>query len=265
MGASPSTGQITVTITGNALPAVATATRFTGVNTSGSNGSGAIEALGTSAGPESDNTNMKIDIATLTNGAWAYGAGIHRAAAADITFTVPGGETEIYRSAAVGSHPDKARVSTWYESVPTAGTVTLGANGDLSANADWAMIAVSIKPAPATPAATFAANEDRPLWGWQKGVTIKRARFVVSNEGTVSSGAVSYQLQVAQTATCSSGTYAAVPTDNSGHWKVVGSANITDGAASSNISSSLTDEATTFVAGQLKDAGQHDRGHHLEW
>jgi hypothetical protein len=107
---------------------------------------------------------------------------------------------------------------------------------------------------PKLTAATFAADEDRGLWGMVKSVT-KRVRFEVSNEGTGGSGAVSYQLQVAQTATCSSGTYAAVPTDTSGHWQVADSSFITDGAATSNIDPGLTDAATTFVAGQLKDTG----------
>ena len=38
-------------------------------------------------------------------------------------------------------------------------------------------------------------------------------------------------------------------------WQIVNSTNITDGEATSNISPGLTDEATTFVAGELKDAG----------
>ena len=102
--------------------------------------------------------------------------------------------------------------------------------------------------------ATFAADQDTKLTGLAKS-TPKRVRFEVSNEGGQSSGGVTYQLQVAQTSTCSSGTYSAVPTDASGHWQIVGSDNITEPAATSNIASGLTDEAATFVEGQLKDAG----------
>ena len=102
--------------------------------------------------------------------------------------------------------------------------------------------------------ATWAADEDIKLTGLAKG-TPKRVRLEVSNEGGASSGGVTYQLQVAQTDTCSSGTYSTVPTDASGHWQIVGSSYITDGEATSNIASGLTDESTTFVAGQLKDAG----------
>ena len=102
--------------------------------------------------------------------------------------------------------------------------------------------------------ATWAANEDIKLTDLAKG-TPKRVRLEVSNEGGVSSGGVTYQLQVAQTDTCSSGTYSTVPTDASGHWQIVDSSYFTDGDATFNAASGLTDEATTFVAGQLKDAG----------
>jgi hypothetical protein len=40
-----------------------------------------------------------------------------------------------------------------------------------------------------------------------------------------------------------------------GHWQIVNSAYIADGEATSNISPGLFDEAATFVAGMLKDAG----------
>ena len=62
-------------------------------------------------------------------------------------------------------------------------------------------------------------------------------------------------MEVAETAVCSSGTYSAVPTDSSGHWQIVNSTYITDGEATSNISPGLFDEAASFIAGMLKDAG----------
>jgi hypothetical protein len=103
-------------------------------------------------------------------------------------------------------------------------------------------------------AATFAAAEDTAISGLAVG-TLRRLRLEVSNEGTVGSSGVTYQLQVAETAVCSSGTYSAVPTDSSGHWQIVNSAYITDGEATSNISPGLFDEAASFIAGMLKDAG----------
>ena len=75
--------------------------------------------------------------------------------------------------------------------------------------------------------ATWAAAEDTKLTGLAKS-TIKRVRLEVSNGGTGSSGAVTYELQVAETATCSAGTYTTVPTAATGHWQVIDSGFITD-------------------------------------
>ena len=102
--------------------------------------------------------------------------------------------------------------------------------------------------------ATFTLAEDTKLTDLAKS-TIQRIRFGVSNEGVSSSGPVTYELQVAETATCSAGSYATVPTGSAGHWQVIDSSFITDGEATSDISPGLTNDATTFVAGQLKDTG----------
>jgi hypothetical protein len=103
-------------------------------------------------------------------------------------------------------------------------------------------------------AATFAAAEDTAISGLAIGTT-RRLRFEVSNEGTASSSGVTYQLQVAETAICSAGSYLAVPTGSSEHWQIVDSTYITDGEPTANISPGLFDEAASFVAGMLKDAG----------
>ena len=138
-----------------------------------------------------------------------------------------------------------------------AGTVTM--SWDLGSSDYWVIGAVPIKPAAGGSGATWAAAEDAALTGLSKG-TLTRARFEVSNEGAAGSGAVAYRLQVAETATCSAGTYTDVPTDTSGHWQVASSAFITDGEATTNVAAGLTDEATTFVAGELKDAGNTTGG-----
>lgn len=143
MGASPSTGQITVTVTGNTKPVVAVASRFSGCDTSGTNGSGAIEASATNTGPNPDDDDMLQSVTTLTNNAWAMGSGTHRPA----VFTVPGGETAISINNLVGSGGDRVTCSTWYEVKATAGSVQLGATTDLDQNTDWTMGVVAIKPA----------------------------------------------------------------------------------------------------------------------
>ena len=133
-----------------------------------------------------------------------------------------------------------------------ASSVTLDWTSSPSSD-KYAAIAVSMKPA-GDSGATWAANEDTKLTGLATNTT-KRIRFAVSNEAAETTGNVTYQLQVAETATCSSGIYTAVPTDASGDFRVVDSSYITDGEATLNIQSGLTDDATGFVSGQLKDAG----------
>ncbi len=102
--------------------------------------------------------------------------------------------------------------------------------------------------------ATWLANEDTAVTDIAKETNV-RIRFMVSNEGGATSDATAYQLEVAETGTCSGGTYAAVPTDTSGDWQVSASAHFTDGDPTTNIASGLADENTTFVAGQIKDTG----------
>ena len=148
MNTSPASGPITVTVTGNTLPVSAIATRFSGVDTSGTNGSGAVEAVGFDDGPssaEGDNANMKANLTTQTSGAWAFAAGTHRTR----NLTVPSGETGIAVNVSRGAGGDVTNTSTWYESTGGAGTVTVGADNDLSGVTDWVVAAASLKPAAA--------------------------------------------------------------------------------------------------------------------
>ncbi|NIQ91673.1 MAG: DUF2341 domain-containing protein, partial [Deltaproteobacteria bacterium] len=104
--------------------------------------------------------------------------------------------------------------------------------------------------------ASFAELEDTKLTGLVIDTNI-RLRFQVSNEGgQPSDPTVTYQLQVAETATCGSGTYTAVPTDNSGHWQIMDSSYITEPQATSDIPSGLSDPVGgTFVPGEVKEVG----------
>ena len=112
-------------------------------------------------------------------------------------------------------------------------------------------------------AATWAAPENTKLTGVTKG-PIRRLRFQVANGGGTSSGPLTYQLQVAETASCSLGAYSPVPTDNSGHWRVDGSSFVTDGEPTTNVAPGLTDAASTFVTGEVKDAGNTTGGINLD-
>jgi len=138
-------------------------------------------------------------------------------------------------------------------------TAVRGTNFNDTANVAFDIFVQSVDFSSAA-GATFAKAEDTVFTGATDAdkfprTTTFRIRFEVSNEGATGSGGVTYQLQVAETGTCSSGTYSAVPTTSGDHWQIVDSTNITDGEATANISPGLTDEATTFVAGELKDTG----------
>ncbi len=104
--------------------------------------------------------------------------------------------------------------------------------------------------------AVWAAAEDTVLTGLVK-ITPKRLRFEFSNEGTQASGAITYLLEVSgpNPSSCSAGAFSAVPTVATGHWQIVDSAGTIDGAATTNIAGGLTDENTTFEAGEFKDTG----------
>ena len=138
-----------------------------------------------------------------------------------------------------------------------AGATKAGASPNVSigwslgGSTTWSMYGLSIKPANA---ATFPRAEDSPLGVAKE--TPWRLRFLVSNEGGASSGSLQYQLQVAETATCSSGTYYAVGASGDGaDWAMAASSYFVDGDATSNISSGLTDPGGySFVAGQLKES-----------
>lgn len=101
-------------------------------------------------------------------------------------------------------------------------------------------------------AATFAANEDTPLIGHPK-LTPIRGRIEVSNEGGASTGALTYRLEYALS---TAGPWTTVPASATAEdWEMVDSIHFVDGLATQNIVPGLTDENTTFVAGQLKDTG----------
>lgn len=145
MKTSPSSGSITITFSGNGDEVAAQCHRFSGVDTSGTNGSGAVEANASDEGPDPDDDDMLASITTITNDAWAYAMGSHRYG----TFTVPGGETAISINHNQGSGGGLQRMSTWYQPVPSAGSTQLGDTADLHTDYDWTMILASIKPASA--------------------------------------------------------------------------------------------------------------------
>lgn len=102
--------------------------------------------------------------------------------------------------------------------------------------------------------ATWAVNQDLPHVSFPKN-TARRLRFEVSNEGWTRGAAPAFQLEVAQTAACSGGTYTAVPATYGSAWVVSTSTNITEPVATTNVAAGLTDEGAVFIAGEVKDSG----------
>ncbi|HOZ56413.1 MAG: hypothetical protein BWY51_00388 [Parcubacteria group bacterium ADurb.Bin316] len=85
-----------------------------------------------------------------------------------------------------------------------------------------------------------------------------RLRLEISNGGSVASDPVNYRLEYAEKqTTCSAiltGDWSAVPTNDSGHWKIIDSVYLTDSDNTTNISG-LTDENVNFKEGEIKDSG----------
>lgn len=141
MGASPSTGSISVTNTSGFD--VAVACRFSGVDTSGTNGSGAIDASQTAAGPPvTDDDDMQLSINTVTNNAMVLFGGTHR----NSTFSTPGDQTTVSINNTKGTGGDTTTLSTTRKTVATAGATTMGGTNVLSAARDWCCAAIAIKP-----------------------------------------------------------------------------------------------------------------------
>lgn len=137
LGASPSTGQITVN-QGTTSAICASATRWSGVDTSGTDGSGAIEDNDTASGSDSSPTVTTTPISANTV---VWGAFAHEAA----DFTVGSGYTASTTNLESGTGLFITRLSTEHKDVATAAATTV--DGSLSASENWAVLGLVIKPA----------------------------------------------------------------------------------------------------------------------
>lgn len=235
MGSSPSTGSITVTLTGNSTPVFARAYRFSGVDTSGTNGSGAVEASATNAGPATDNDDMLQAVTTVTDDAWAVAFGTHRAG----TFTTPAGETTLNINDTVGSGGDITTLSSWYEATTTAGSYQLGDTADLDSNRDWCMVVVSIKPAVGNSLITGSAAGVATVSGAATGKTslvassvgVATATAVITGWGYISGSAAGVATVSGSLATGLAGSAAGAATVSGVLSATVSIAGTADGAA----------------------------------
>lgn len=150
---NPASGSIIISLPGNSQPAVALATRFNNVDASLTDGAAAVENFIANNGPAADNNDLKININSYSSDAFEFGTAFHRKQ----TLSNPpaSNETAISLNNAAGSSNNMVRLSSWYERAAYPATVTLGKDNDLNSNGDWAIIAVSIKPATIIPTATY--------------------------------------------------------------------------------------------------------------
>lgn len=171
--------------------------------------------------------------------------GVAASAVNSLTFDTSGGGTEIWTQSVTsfgsgsGGEVDAAGASTSIQWTLTSGYF-------------WAATAAALRPHAGT--ASFALAEDSKI-GLEKGVT-KRLRFLVANQGADSSGALQYRLEVAETATCCTGTFYPVGGSGDGaDWEMAASSYFADGDATADISPGLTNPSGyAFVAGQLKES-----------
>jgi len=138
-----STGTITVSLPSNTDPVVVIGTRFTGADTTGTDGSGAVEVTATHTGPDPDDNDMLDSILPITDDGWDVGFGWFRGQ--NNTHTMTTGETALSINQLAGTSGDATNASEWYVTHTTATTVTVGTNNNLDSARDWAMITVSIK------------------------------------------------------------------------------------------------------------------------
>ena len=142
---SPSSGAITVTLTGNTAAAAARAFRFSGVAT-GSNGATAVEANTTAQVGASDNNDLQVSVTTLTDDAWAAAFSTHRYRTSLITLTLDDETALGGINTNSGTGNNDIAISAFYQAVATAGSTQLGGANDLSGNTEWTVVAISIKP-----------------------------------------------------------------------------------------------------------------------
>lgn len=144
MGA-PSSGAITVTLTGNTAAAAARAFRFSGTAI-GSNGATAIEASATAECGGSDTNDLKVSVTTVTADAWAAAFSTHRYRATLITLTLVDESNLGGINNNTGTGNNDIAISAFYQEVASPGSTQLAGDNDLSGNTEWSVIAVSIKP-----------------------------------------------------------------------------------------------------------------------
>lgn len=171
---TPSAGAITVTLTGNTAAAAARAFRFSGVAI-GSNGATAVEASGTAEVGASDSNDLSISVTTITANAWAAAFSTHRYRTTLITLTLVDESNLGGINNNTGTDSNDIAISAFYQAVASPGATQLGGSNDLSANTEWSVIAVSIKPQTGTAYNQTVSGAITPAGALLKATTKKTA------------------------------------------------------------------------------------------
>jgi hypothetical protein len=206
IGASPSTGQITVTLSGTGVASIALAHRISGADTTTPVQSSASADTGAT-----DTNTPSVDSTTTGTDVLVVGGCTHRTQ----TFTVGTGETAISINNTVGSAGDTTALSTEYQSVASASTVTI--NGTLGSAIDWVIGAVAVQP-PQTVTGTLTKTQ---------------ASQTASSDGTVAIAGAVTKTQAGQTSSAT------------GVVAIVGAAAVTQAAQS------VTAAGAVAIAGAL--------------
>ena len=84
-----------------------------------------------------------------------------------------------------------------------------------------------------------------------------RLRFLMTNTGGIDANPAQFRIEYAKkTAQCSTlpeVDWESLPFDNTKHWKITDSVNLTDGSSTTNVLGGLTDLGSNFVSGETKD------------
>jgi hypothetical protein len=139
MGASPSSGGVTVTFATNPISVNFQIVRLSGTDTTGSNGSGAIGATATAETGATDSTPATTSITTTAPNSRVIGFASGRGQ----TYTVGSGFTSILINQTVNAGGSVSRSNSEYKDVASSGTNTT-VDFSLASAGDWCIAAIEV-------------------------------------------------------------------------------------------------------------------------
>jgi len=169
MSASPSAGSITIGNTSGF--AFAIAIRLSGTDTTGTNGSGAVEATAGATTGATDNNDITVAVTTVTNNAWAIGFVVTHGGG---TLTLVD-ETTISINNTSGSAGNTITSHEFYQAVAVAGSTTLLGSNSFSTDREWVIAGISIKPQTGTAYNQTVSGTIAPTGALLKATTKKTA------------------------------------------------------------------------------------------